>query len=39
LASRVTSNEARVCTSAAFNDGLIWVQVAPASDERQMPRA
>jgi hypothetical protein len=37
--SSVTAIAGRVWMIAAFSDGLIWVQVAPASFERQTPRA
>src|SRR5262245_43326532 len=34
-----TSIDGRVWITAAFSDGLIWVQVAPPSGDRQTPRA
>ena len=38
--SSVTANSGRmVCDAPALSDGLIWIQVAPPSLERQMPRA
>src|SRR5438067_6587996 len=39
LASVVTAIAARDWITAALIEGLIWVHVAPASFERQMPRA
>ena len=37
--SVVTANAGRVWITAALSDGLICVQVAPASIDRQTPRA
>jgi hypothetical protein len=39
LGSAATSKAGRVWNSAGFSDGLICAQVAPASVDRQMPRA
>ena len=36
--SVVTAISGRMLASAAFREGLIWVQVAPPSFERQTPR-